>query len=91
MKAHSLGLFALLMFALVFAPAVARADTSTLKVYLLTGQSNMVGHGYTTYASGGNQYNIPSLEFLVDSTPAALTIGAARLRLPSRPILDRLR
>jgi hypothetical protein len=36
----------------------------------------MVGHAYTTYASGGDGYNIPSLEFLLDSTSAANTYRA---------------
>jgi len=76
MKAHPLGIFALIIVAVVSIPvAAALGSTSTLKVYLLTGQSNMVGHGYTYYAQGDG-YNIPSLEFLLDDTPAATTYRA---------------
>ena len=52
--------------------SVATADINTLKIYLLAGQSNMVGHGYS-HLEGGNFYNIPSLEFLID-TPAYLDV-----------------
>ena len=55
--------------AVVLAAGHAEGDES-LKIYLLAGQSNMVGHGYSHY-EGGNHYNIPSLEFLVN-TPAYL-------------------
>ena len=55
--------------AVVLAAGHAAGDDS-LKIYLLAGQSNMVGHGYTHY-EGGNYYNIPSLEFLLD-TPGYL-------------------
>ena len=73
MKTRPLGISALILLAVVFAPAAASlGSTSTLKVYLLTGQSNMVGHGYTYYAQGDG-YNIPTLEFLLDGTPAAST------------------
>ncbi len=53
----------------VFSVAAAFAEPpNTLKVYLLAGQSNSQGHAYT-HLEGGNTYNIPTLEFLLN-TPA---------------------
>jgi len=76
MKGHPSGRIALIVLVIATVPAAALfGSTTTLKVYLLTGQSNMVGHGYVDYAAGNN-YNIPTLEFLLDSTPAATTYRA---------------
>jgi hypothetical protein len=49
----------------------------TLKVYLLTGQSNMEGQAYaydTTQIVDG--WNIPTMEFLLSGTPAAINYVA---------------
>ena len=47
----------------------AHADDSSLKVYLLLGQSNMVGAGHTwnTSATGPDGWNVPTLEFLTEN------------------------
>ncbi len=58
--------FATVLPAVFAITSPAFAATDTLKVYLLTGQSNMVGHAYT-HLEAGNQYKIPTLEFLLDS------------------------
>ncbi len=57
--------------ALSLSATLARAD-GTLNVYIMAGQSNMVGHAYTYYNNGGDNWNIPSLEFLLDDTPQAV-------------------
>jgi len=77
MKKYTLAshLLALAAVSLLAVGSAIAAPPNTLKIYLLTGQSNMVGHGYTYY-SEGNHYNIPSLQFLLDSTPAATTYRA---------------
>lgn len=68
--------FAYIAF-LIFALSAEAGDTA-LKVYLLLGQSNMVGAGHTwnTSATGPDGWNVPTLEFLtenqayLDSLPA---------------------
>ena len=65
--------FAAVSAAVLMQASAASADTNTLKVYLLAGQSNMQGHAYTYYENGGNLWNIPTLEFLLDSTPTTAT------------------
>jgi len=54
--------------ALTFA-GQARADDSTLKVYLLLGQSNMLGEGYAwdNFATDPTGWNVPTLEHLANN------------------------
>ncbi|MGI9456486.1 MAG: sialate O-acetylesterase [Aeoliella sp.] len=49
--------------------ASVRAETNTLKIYLLAGQSNMVGQAYTwdNFATINN-WNVPSLDYLTNNT-----------------------
>ena len=78
MKTHRMALLAsvaMLVVTLAVGSAWGGEDPSTLKIYLMGGQSNSQGHGYAHY-EGGNVYNIPTLEFLLDSTPAANTYRA---------------
>jgi hypothetical protein len=60
-----------LLFGLPPVTTHAQEDSNTLKIYALTGQSNMNGAGYT-YESGTTSYfNIPSMEYLTMDTPNA--------------------
>lgn len=43
----------------------------TLKIYLLAGQSNAGGYGYTYDSNGGIEENVTSIEFLLDVHPQA--------------------
>ncbi len=63
----------LLVFAVLLSAASAMADTNTLKIYLLTGQSNMEGQAYTwdIPQTGPGTWNVPTMQFLRDD-PAYL-------------------
>ncbi|NQU23277.1 MAG: PEP-CTERM sorting domain-containing protein [Candidatus Nealsonbacteria bacterium] len=51
--------------------ALTEAATDTLKIYLLVGQSNMEGQAYTYDSDNTNEWNVPTMEFLLSGTPAA--------------------
>jgi hypothetical protein len=64
-------LFCTLALLAVFASVrPADAATDTLKIYLLSGQSNMEGQGYTwdNFATV-NTWNVPTMEYLLASQP----------------------
>ena len=42
---------------------------NSLKIYVLAGQSNAGGYGYTYDAHGGIEENVTSIEFLLDDSP----------------------
>ncbi|MDP6635990.1 MAG: PEP-CTERM sorting domain-containing protein [Phycisphaerae bacterium] len=58
--------------ALSTSPPTAAANTNTLKIYLMAGQSNMEGQGYTwdNFATVDN-WNVPSLDYLSGASPAS--------------------
>ena len=53
-------------------PQAATADSGTLKIYLMAGQSNMEGQGYTwdNFATV-NTWNVPSLDYLAGASAAS--------------------
>jgi hypothetical protein len=58
-----------LMVVLSSGKAQGQADDSELQIYLLAGQSNMVGQAYTWEfnATGPGGWNVPTMEYLRDS------------------------
>ena len=71
MKRLTLSTLALTLAGLGAAPASAADDT--LKIYLMIGQSNMEGHGYTYHLpeTGPGTWNVPTIQDLIDR-PATL-------------------
>ncbi|MEM6689483.1 MAG: dockerin type I domain-containing protein [Planctomycetota bacterium] len=49
------------------------ASEDSLKIYLLAGQSNAGGYGYTYESQGGIEENVTSIEFLLDDSPESAT------------------
>ncbi len=73
MKMFRLAILALVaMLVGVFSVGAALAEPpNTLKVYLLTGQSNMEGQAYTYDSAATANWNVTTMQFLLSGTPAA--------------------
>ena len=62
----------------------------TLKIYLLAGQSNAGGYGYTYDGNGGIEENVTSIEFLLDDHPQAAAYRGALLAEGAHTFLPHL-